>query len=74
MKPLGFYFKNFAKNYYRFNISGEDNELFNFIYDLIFSIRIKRSEFGTGILKLLDETESLRDNWVHISMAVSLRL
>lgn len=63
---LGFYFKNFAKNYYWFSITGEDNELFHFIYDLIYSIRISRSEFGTGILKLLDETESLRDNWNHI--------
>lgn len=63
---LGFYFKNFAKNYYWFNITGEDNELFNFIYDLIYSVRISRNEFGTGILKLLDETESLRDNWNHI--------
>lgn len=63
---LGFYFKNFAKNYYWFNITGEDNELFNFIYDLIHSVKISRTDFGTGILKLLDETESLRDNWVHI--------
>jgi len=63
---LGFYFKNFAKNFYWFNITGEDNELFNFIYDLIYSVRISRSDFGNSILRLLDETESLRDNWVHI--------
>lgn len=63
---LGFYFKNFGKNYYWCNLTGEDNELYNFIYDLIYSVRISHAGFGTDILKLLDETESLRDNWNHI--------
>ena len=62
--PLKFYLKIY-KNYYWFNITGEPtNSLF--IYDLIYSVRINRPDFGASNLKLLDETESLRDNWAHI--------
>ncbi|MFY9173859.1 MAG: BTAD domain-containing putative transcriptional regulator [Peptococcia bacterium] len=63
---IGFYFKNFGKRYYWFNLSGDNNELFNFIFDLIHSVRISNPNFGQDILKVLDETESLRDNWEHI--------
>lgn len=63
---LGFYFKNFGKRFYWFNISGDDNELFNFIFDLVYSVKIRNPDFGTNILELLDETESLRDNWTHL--------
>jgi ATP/maltotriose-dependent transcriptional regulator MalT/DNA-binding SARP family transcriptional activator len=63
---LGFYFKNFAKNYHWFNISGEDNELYNFLFDLVYCVRVKHGDFGTGLLKLLDEIENLQDTWNNI--------
>lgn len=63
---LGFYFKNFGKKHFWFSLTGDDNELFNFVYDLIYSVRIINPSFGAGIIMLLEKTESLRDNWTHL--------
>lgn len=60
------YFRKSALNYFWFNITGDDNELFNFIYGLVYAVRIHRDEFGENILNLLEQTENLQNNWRHI--------
>lgn len=63
---LGSYLKNFPKKYFWFNVTGDDNELHNFIYDLVYAVRIHRGDFGENILNLLEQTEKLQNNWRHI--------
>ncbi len=63
---LGSYFKKSSKEYYWFNITEDDNELYNFIYGLVYAIKIHRKNFGENILNLLEQTEKLQNNWRHI--------
>lgn len=63
---LGLYLKNSTKKFYWFNVTGDDNELYNFIYDLVYAVRIHREAFGENILNLLEQTEKLQNNWRHI--------
>jgi len=37
--------------------------LYNFMYDLVHSVRIKQPGFGEAVLRMLDETENLHNTW-----------
>lgn len=63
---LGSYLKKSSLDYFWFNITGDDNELYNFIYGLVYAVRIHWDEFGENILNLLEQTEKLQNNWRHI--------
>jgi len=63
---LGSYIKSSPLKCFWFNITGDDNELYNFIYDLVYAVRIHWEEFGENILNLLEQTEKLQNNWRHI--------